>query len=638
MALFSLFPRSKKQFEQPKAQKRRGPMGSLWFIWSIWNPKPSAIWKIFNISISTCTLPSIWKQSTIIPLLKPGKPVNDSKSHRPISLLCPASKILEKCLLPTIQKHLKCKQHQHGFRRNHSTISALNEISAAITDGFNKKPPAERTLLVALDLSKAFDLVSHNTLLAEVNRSSLPRYVTRWLACYLHGRQARTMFRDSLSKSRNVRFGVPQGSVLGPILFNFYVSGAPLPPAHINLVSYADDFTVYAKSNNVDSLATEISAYVEQLCEFLQQRQMEVSLEKCSSTLFTPWTKQYKCKPAVKVNSTILEVKNNPKILGLTFDNGLTWGPHCSLSCQKAAKRVNTLTALSGTTWGQQKETLLNSYKAFVQLVLEYACRVWTPAAAPSTIEKLQKVQNAALRVATGCTTMSSIQHLHDECKILPIRRHIRMKSVQQQLTHHIPNHPGSRLRKRTLARTKQSLHSRYQRYIEALRDPDSDDEISSRERYKSMMQSIHTNEVKDYMDTREDNKILNSPAPEISADEEKLPRKTRRILAQLRSGYSPHLRAYLKRTGVEDSDLCPDCKKEKHTTNHLFDCEANPTNLCVLSLWESPTEAANFLPLQDDDSTEAASWAKAINNNNQHLTCHTKKWAIFSFSAYIYL
>ena len=212
---------------------------------------------------------------------------------------------------------------------------------------------------------------------------------------------------------------------------------------------------------------------------------------------------------------------------------------------------------------------------------------------------------------------MSSIQHLHDECKILPLRRHIRMKSVQQQFTHHIPNHPGSRLRKRRLARTKQSLNSRYQRHIEAFRDSDSDEEISSRERYKSMMQSIHTNEVKDYMDTCEDNKVLNSPAPEISADEEKLPRKTRRILAKLRSGYSPHLRAYLKGTGVEDSDLCPDCKKEKHRTNH---CEANSTNLCVLSLWESPTEAANFLRLQDDDSTEAASWAKAINNNNKNV------------------
>ena len=168
------------------------------------------------------------------------------------------------------------------------------------------------------------------------------------------------------------------------------------------------------------------------------------------------------------------------------------------------------------------------------------------------------------------------------------------MKTVQQQFTHHIPHHPGSRLPKRTLAIIKQSFNSRYQRYIEALHNSDSDDEISSREPCQSMIQSIHTNEVKDYLDLSKDNKVLKSPAPETSEDEQKLPRKTCRIVAQLR--YTPHLRAYLERTGVEDSDLCPDCKKQKHITNHLFDCEANPTNLCVLSLWESPPEAADFL------------------------------------------
>ena len=257
---FFTVPEVEEAIRAAKSSKAAGPDGiTMIHLKHLGSGALCYLTKIFNISISTCTLPSIWKQSTIIPLLKPAKPVNDSKSYHPISLLCPASKIFEKCLLPTIQKHLKCKQHQHGFRRNHSTISALNEISAAITDGFNKTPPAERTPLIALDLSKAFDLVSHNTLLADINRSSLPGYVTHWLACYLHGGQAKTMFRDSLSKSRNVRFGVPQGSVLRPILFNFYVSGAPLPPAHINLVSYADEITVYAKSNNVDSLATETS-------------------------------------------------------------------------------------------------------------------------------------------------------------------------------------------------------------------------------------------------------------------------------------------------------------------------------------------------------------------------------------------
>ena len=258
---FFTVPEVEEAIRAAKSSKAAGPVGiTMIHLKHLGSEALCYLTKILNIFISTFTLSGIWKQPTIIPLLQPGKQVNDSKSYRPISLLCPASKILEKCPLPTIHKHLKCKQHQYGFRRNHSMISALNEISAAITDGFNKKPPAERTLLVALDLSIAFDLVSHNSLLADLNRSSRPGYVTRWLACYLHGRQARTMFRDFLSKSRKTRFGVPQGSVLGPILFNFYVSGAPLPPAHINLVSYADDFTVYAKSNNVDSLATEISA------------------------------------------------------------------------------------------------------------------------------------------------------------------------------------------------------------------------------------------------------------------------------------------------------------------------------------------------------------------------------------------
>ena len=150
MALFSMFLRSKKQFEQPKAAAPHGI--TMIHLKHLGSEALCYLTKIFNNSISTCTLPSIWKQSTITPLLKPGKPVNASKLYRPISLLCPASKILEKCLLPTIQKHRKCKQHQHGFRRNHSSTSALNEISAAITDGFNKKPPAERTLVVALDL------------------------------------------------------------------------------------------------------------------------------------------------------------------------------------------------------------------------------------------------------------------------------------------------------------------------------------------------------------------------------------------------------------------------------------------------------------------------------------------------------
>ena len=143
---------------------------------------------------------------------------------------------------------------------------------------------------------------------------------------------------------------------------------------------------------------------------------------------------------------------------------------------------------------------------------------------------------------------------------------------------------------------------SRYERYVEALRDSDSEDEetISSIERYKTMVKAAHTNEVKDYIETKEDNKVLNAPAPEISPLEKNLPRATRRTLAQLRSGYSPFLKTYLNRIGKEEDDLCPDCKEEPHTTRHIFECSARPTTLTMLSLWDSPVEAAKFLRLDD--------------------------------------
>ena len=176
------------------------------------------------------------------------------------------------------------------------------------------------------------------------------------------------------------------------------------------------------------------SIYLESLSTFLQQRDLEVSLGKCSTTLFSPWNKDFKQKPSIKINNTTLVVMKNPKILGVTFDNGLNWGAHISDASSKARNRFNILKALSGTNWGLHKETIVNSYKAFVRPVLNYACPVWDPFAADTHIEKLgpkhwvQRVQNFALRVATGGVNMTAIQHLHDECQVLSVRRHTRMR------------------------------------------------------------------------------------------------------------------------------------------------------------------------------------------------------------------
>ena len=112
-------------------------------------------------------LPDLWKTSVILPLLKPGKDASEFKSYRPVSLLCPAIKILERLILPTLDEHLPIPDIQHGFRQTHSNVTALNEFTQSVTDGFNKKQPPDRTILVQLDLSKAFDMVSHDKLLRD---------------------------------------------------------------------------------------------------------------------------------------------------------------------------------------------------------------------------------------------------------------------------------------------------------------------------------------------------------------------------------------------------------------------------------------------------------------------------------------
>ena len=121
----------------------------------------SFLTSIFNLSVCHSVLPSIWKQALILPVPKPGKPAPVSTSYRPISLLCPASKLLERCLLPLLSPSLTVSPSQHGFRPQHSTSTALLPTVTRIASGFNAPKPPLRTATVAIDISKAFDAVQH---------------------------------------------------------------------------------------------------------------------------------------------------------------------------------------------------------------------------------------------------------------------------------------------------------------------------------------------------------------------------------------------------------------------------------------------------------------------------------------------
>jgi len=136
---------------------------------------------MYNLSLASSEIPSLWKMCKILPSLKAGKDPSDSKSYYPISVLCPTIKILEKLLLPILEQHLPNSNIQYGFRRGHSTTSALMELNSTISSGFNQKRPLCHTLLLQIDM--AFDRVNHEKLLADLNNSSLPGAIVKWFSC-----------------------------------------------------------------------------------------------------------------------------------------------------------------------------------------------------------------------------------------------------------------------------------------------------------------------------------------------------------------------------------------------------------------------------------------------------------------------
>ena len=181
----------------------------------------------YTDSLKCCRLPSIWKTSLVIPIPKPGKDSLQGTSYRPISLRCQAAKVLEALILPSINEFISPAKYQHGFRPRHSTTYALLQLTTDIETGFNQRKPPHHTVCVAVDLTAAFDTVSHRTLIFKIAGVSLPPAITRWVSCYLRGRQDTTSFRGTKSSTRIVRTGVPQGSKLSSSQFNYYIADMP---------------------------------------------------------------------------------------------------------------------------------------------------------------------------------------------------------------------------------------------------------------------------------------------------------------------------------------------------------------------------------------------------------------------------
>ena len=156
-------------------------------------------------------------------------------------------------------------------------------------------------------------------------------------------------------------------------------------------------------------------------------------------TLFTPDTHEHHLHPHVKLADQVLPLEKKPKVLGVTLDTHLTFTQHCNNVAVKVQQRNNVLKALTGSTWGCDKETLLTTYQAIGRSILSYCSPVWTPSLKDTNSCRLKRAQNSALRISTGCLKIADAIELHQEALELPVHQHNELISKQFAIAYHLP-------------------------------------------------------------------------------------------------------------------------------------------------------------------------------------------------------
>ena len=331
------------------------------------------------------------------------------------------------------------------------------------------------------------------------------------------------------------------------------------------------------------------------VADWARANRLNIAPDKSSVTLFTPWTAQVGATPLITVDNSPVPTDKSPKILGVTFDPMLTFTPHVSDIAARASGRLQVLKALAGTSWGQDKETILLTFNAIIKPVLSYAAPVWFPATCRTNVEKLQRVQNQALRIASGSLLKADIQHLHSETSVLPLSDHLSLLCAQFLAGALRPAHPSHALVTQDPGPRNRIplLQSAFRPAVASFLEDDGTADPSN---HRATISGIHTAAVRAHLTSRAPNRVLQRQAPTISSTELALPRHHRTTLSQLRSGQCSRLNSYRRAVGIAESDLCPRCDRGHDTVDHLFDCHEAPTDLSVEDLWRRPVEVARFI------------------------------------------
>lgn len=359
----------------------------------------------FNHLLAISYFPRCWQYAIITPIPKPGKDASLIENWRPISMLCCISKIFERILAIRLNKHrdsLQLFQNQFGFLGGHSTNHALARLQADINEGLNDN---KITTIVALDLKAAFDTIWHDGLVHKLLSLNFPIYIIKIIKSMLSFRRFAVRLNGHLSKILKMGAGVPQGSVLGPLLFILYVHDIPLHNS-INITQFADDTTLHVVHKDPAQIQNLLNIYLVKISKFFKNWKLVVNKEKTELIHIMGCVRDTNLRlrklvrnMKICLNGHLLPVKNEIRLLGMQLQTNNKFTKHIQIRLTKAKKAKFHLSRIFKNSKIDTK-IKTNMYKIYIRSILMYASPVWVrqPQVSSHQMELLRLFERGCLR------------------------------------------------------------------------------------------------------------------------------------------------------------------------------------------------------------------------------------------------
>ena len=394
---------------------------------------------IINLSFETGIHPDKLKTAQVIPVFKKGSKLLTS-NYRPISLLSNLNKIFEKAMYTRIYNFLNNQNCfyplQFGFREKHSTDHALISIIDKINEALDKKKIA---CGIFVDFQKPFDTVNHDILLKKLSHYGIRNNVNDWFKSYLHERKQYVSILGYDSPLSTVYHGVPQGSVLGPLLFLIYINDLNKAIKYSTTYHFADDTNMLRIANSYREIEKQLNIDLKNLYSWLLANKISLNATKTEILYFKkPLSPPPPSNLKIKLNGLILKPTNTIKYLGIHIDDTLSGKTHCSELLPKL-RRANGMIAKARHHLPFQE--ILSIYYATFSSNLLYGCQTWGQHPNP-LINKIETLQKNAVRLITFSEFNSHTSPLFKALKILKFKDQITLSNcllVHDQINDNLP-------------------------------------------------------------------------------------------------------------------------------------------------------------------------------------------------------